>query len=50
MDSPALGMGMVAAVALIWWGLHSSPIDLNFIDRQADRAFRARTQSKRSVA
>jgi len=48
MDGATLGMAMgaVAAVALIWWGLHSSPIDADFIDRQADRAFRDRTRRK----
>jgi hypothetical protein len=48
MDGATLGMAMaaVAAVALIWWGLHSSPVDADFIDHQADKAFRARTQRK----
>ena len=48
MDGATLGMAMaaVAAVALIWWGLHSSPVDAEFIDHQADKAFRARTQRK----
>jgi len=48
MDGATLGMAMaaVAAVALIWWGVHSSPIDADYIDHQADEAFRARTQGK----
>ena len=48
MDGATLGLAMtaVAAVGLIWWGLHSSPIDADFIDHQADEAFRARTQRK----
>jgi hypothetical protein len=48
MDGATLGMGMtvVVAVALVWWGLHSSPIDAEYIDRQADEAFRFRTTGK----
>lgn len=48
MDGATLGLAMtaVAAVALIWWGLHSSPIDAEYIDRQADQAFRDRTGGK----
>ena len=48
MNGATLVMAMVAvaAVALIWWGLHSSPVDADFIDHQADQAFRARTQRK----
>lgn len=50
MDGATLGMGMtvIAAVGLIWWGLHSSPIDAEYIDQQADEAFRARTQRKQT--
>jgi hypothetical protein len=48
MDGATLGMAMaaVAAVGLIWWGLHASPIDVEYIDQQAHQAFRARTQRK----
>jgi len=48
MDGATLGMAMaaVAVVGLVWWGLHASPIDAEFIDHQADQAFRARTQRK----
>jgi hypothetical protein len=48
MDGGTLGMALAvfAAGGLIWWGLHSSPIDGDLIDRQADRAFRARTGGK----
>lgn len=48
MDGATLGVVMagVTAVALIWRGLHSAPIHAEFIDRQADLAFRARTQRK----
>jgi hypothetical protein len=49
MDAATLGMAMtvIAAVGLIWWGLHSSPIDSEYIDHHADEAFRARTRGKR---
>jgi hypothetical protein len=48
MDGATLGMAMtaIAAVGLIWWGLHSSPVDAEYIDHQADEAFRARTQRR----
>jgi hypothetical protein len=48
MDGATLGMTMaaVAAVGLIWWGLHTSAIEADYIDHQADRAFRARTRRK----
>ncbi len=48
MDAATLGLAMtvVAAIGLIWWGLHSAPIDSEYIDREADRAFRARTGQK----
>jgi hypothetical protein len=48
MDGATLGMGMtaVAAVALVWWGLHSTPIDAEHIDRQAHKAFQARLDLK----
>ena len=48
MDGATLSMAMtaIAAVELIWWGLHSSPIDADYIDHQADEAFRARTQRR----
>ena len=48
MDGATLGLAMtaIAAVGLIWWGLHSSPIDAEYIDQQADEAFRARTRRK----
>ena len=50
MDGATVGMAMtaVAAVGLIWWGLHSSPIEAEYIDHQADEAFRARTQRKQA--
>jgi hypothetical protein len=45
MEVSAIGMvmGAAAAMGLLWWGLHSSPVDADFIDPQADRQFRART-------
>lgn len=48
MDGATLGMAMaaVAAVGLIWWGLHTSTIEVDYIDHQADEAFRARTRRK----
>ena len=48
MDGATLGMAMAAvtAVGLIWWGLHASPVDVEYIDRHADEAFRARTRRK----
>ena len=44
MDGATLGLGFAAVVAirLIWWGLHSSPIEAEFIDHQADEAFKRR--------
>jgi hypothetical protein len=49
MDGATLGMVMAAgaALSLIWWGLHGSPIEGGQIDRQADAAFRERTGGKR---
>jgi hypothetical protein len=48
MDGATLGLVMAAgaAIGLIWWGLHASPIDAEHIDRQADAAFRERTGRK----
>lgn len=48
MDGATLGMAMaaVAAVGLVWWGLHTSTIEVDYIDQQADKAFKARTQGK----
>ncbi len=48
MDGATLGMAMAAAAAvgLIWWGLHASTIDVDYIDHEADEAFRARTRRK----
>jgi hypothetical protein len=45
MEVSAIGMvmGAAAAMGLLWWGLHSSPVDADFIDPQADRQFRERT-------
>jgi len=48
MDGATLGMAMAAVVAvwLVWWGLHASAIEADYIDHQADEAFRARTRRK----
>ena len=43
----ALVMAVAAAIRLIWWGLHASPIDAGYIDQQADAAFRERTGRKK---
>jgi hypothetical protein len=47
-------LAIIAAVAavsgLIWWAMHVTPLDEDFIDYRADRAFRARTGGKATEA
>ncbi len=47
MDMSSIGVicGAAAAVGLLWWGAHASPLESE-IDPQADRAFRLRTQRR----
>jgi hypothetical protein len=35
MEVPAIGMvmGAAAAMGLLWWGLHSSPVDADVYER-----------------
>ncbi|MCU0620989.1 MAG: hypothetical protein MUC69_05745 [Gemmatimonadales bacterium] len=46
MSGLSMVMGAAAAVGLLWWGLHASPVDADFIDPQADRQFRERTHRR----
>jgi alpha-glucuronidase len=45
MDGAAVGIvfAVGAIGGLVWWAMHASRLDDDFIDHRADRAFRART-------
>lgn len=46
----AIAAAVVAVSGLIWWAMHVTPLDEDFIDHRADRAFRARTGGKATEA